>query len=331
MFQQVIEVQKLVEPKSILIALLFAFGSVVDFAQAAQSPVVPSPDELIHYGDLIDVDFVGGFEFDWRGTINPEGFLDGLDGYGEPIYALCRSESEIAREIEKAFSKVLRSPKVEVRIIDRSNRALARLEGGVKTPTRFRILRPVKLSELIVLAGGFVDSASGDITIYRPKNISCRPLSQLSQTPAPASDNEPPLLNIKLSELLSGDPFIVTGDMITVIQGTPVYVIGAVNNPKPVYFRSDLTVSRAVASAGGLSRDANGSRVTITRRDGADSRQITVDLDRIKAKAADDELLKPFDVIDVGGKRNNARKYPPAGESSNSTQKFRELPLRVVD
>ncbi|MDM7924023.1 MAG: hypothetical protein QUS14_17160 [Pyrinomonadaceae bacterium] len=33
--------------------------------------------ELIHYGDLIDIDVVGSFEYDWRGTLTQEGFIDG--------------------------------------------------------------------------------------------------------------------------------------------------------------------------------------------------------------------------------------------------------------
>lgn len=321
-------------PKLILVALVTAAVTAVTFAQAS-TLVAPDPDELVHYGDLIDVDFVGGFEYDWRGTLNPEGFLDGLDGYSEPIYGLCRSETQIASEISRVFSKVLRSPNVVVRIIDRSNRALTRLEGGVRTPTRFRILRPVRLSELIVLAGGFVDSASGDITIYRPKNTSCRSLSDSSVKTALASDNGPQIVNIKIVDILKGDqnanPYIVTGDMINILQGRVVYVIGAVGNPKPVYFRSEMTVSRAVASAGGLSKDANGSRVTITRRNGNESQQIAVDLDKIKRKEADDEVLKPFDIIDVGGKRETKRKYPPTIESGNSASKYGELPLRVVD
>ena len=36
---------------------------------------------LIHSGDLIDVDVVGSIEYDWRGRLNPEGFLDGIEGF----------------------------------------------------------------------------------------------------------------------------------------------------------------------------------------------------------------------------------------------------------
>ncbi len=56
--------------------------------------------------------------------------MDGLDGFNQPVYALCRSEDEIAAGVAMAYSKILRDPKVIVKIIDRSNRAVVRLGGG---------------------------------------------------------------------------------------------------------------------------------------------------------------------------------------------------------
>ena len=70
-------------------------------------------DDLVHFGDVIDVDVVGGFEFDWRGTLTPDGFLDRMEGVTDPVYALCRSESEIAAEIAKILGRTLRDPKPE--------------------------------------------------------------------------------------------------------------------------------------------------------------------------------------------------------------------------
>jgi len=32
--------------------------------------------DRVHQGDIIDVDVVGSFEFDWRGGLNPEGFIE---------------------------------------------------------------------------------------------------------------------------------------------------------------------------------------------------------------------------------------------------------------
>ncbi|HKX84258.1 MAG TPA: hypothetical protein VJL58_08565, partial [Pyrinomonadaceae bacterium] len=82
--------------------LLFFPLVVIGFCLCIQAQSRPADkSDLVHFGDLIDVDVVGSFEFDWRGTLNPEGFLDGLEHVDKPVYALCRSESDIARSIER--------------------------------------------------------------------------------------------------------------------------------------------------------------------------------------------------------------------------------------
>ena len=315
-------------------------------AAFGQAPVDPRPtpvpeEDLAHFGDIIDVDILGGFEFDWRGTLTPDGFLDGVDGFNEPVYGLCRSEADIAAGVAKAFSKILRDPKVVVRIIDRSNRAVVRLEGAVKTPTRFRLKRPVMLTELIVLAGGLTDDVSGEISVFRPRNLSCVPDASVNSVASDkkggiSRDNDNQTLNIKISDLLSGNSSanipILSGDMISVSRAVPVYVIGAVNSPRPVYSRAQITVTRAIASAGGLAKDADAGKINIFRREGSESKSIEVDLDKIKQGVTDDVVLSSFDIIDVASKGGGKRKYPPAlADNAKSERNGRELPLRVVD
>lgn len=288
-----------------------------------------APEDRVHLGDMIDVDVVGGFEFDWRGTLTPEGYLDGMEIYDAPIYALCRSEAEIAADIAKAYSKILRDPQVVVRIVDRSNRALARVSGAVRTPSRFSIRRAVSLREILVLAGGIAGGASGNITILRPGSLSC-------QTSSPPSDNGLQTINIKISDLLSGkieaNPGILSGDIVTVARAHPIYVIGAVNAPLPIYLTEQLTVSRAIATAGGLSKGANGSEITILRRVGPTTSEISVDLEKVKTGEIEDEILFPFDIIDVPTKSGGKRKYPPATPAiSDREADMASLPLKVVD
>ncbi|MEO7538630.1 MAG: SLBB domain-containing protein [Pyrinomonadaceae bacterium] len=300
----------------------------------------PGREDHVHLGDVVDVDIVGGFEFDWRGTINPDGYLDSLVGITEPVFALCRSESAIATDVAKAYSIILREPDVVVRIIDRSRRAVVRLDGAVRTPTRFRVQRDVSLRELIVLAGGLIDSASGEITIFRPKNLSCRATgakggSPDGREPAP-QDNGSQTFNIKISELLSGseaaDPQILSGDIVTVNRAAPFYVIGAVNNPRPVYSPVQMTLTRAIASAGGPAKGAELGRISIFRRDGITTKVISSDLLKIKRGDAEDEKLKQFDIVEVASRGGSKRKYPPViVNDENKARYLSELPLRVVD
>ena len=292
--------------------------------------------ELVHFGDLIEVDFVGSYEHDWRGTITPEGFLDGLDYLDQQVYALCRSEREISSEIARQYGKILREPQVAVRILDRSNRAVAFVSGAVRTPQRFQIKRPVRLNELLVLTGGITDRSSGEISIFRPPKLSCtEPKKNAGDEFVKASQpGGAETINIRIAEILRGDPAanpqILSGDIVTVSEALPVYMIGGVNSPQQIPLRNELTLSRAIATAGGLSKE--GSRnVTIFRREGRESKVISADLDKIAA-GADDPVLKPFDVVDVPLKGKPARARPPVIENRRTSGlSLVGLPLRVVD
>ncbi len=338
---------KYAKSRSIFAVLILCFLACCFVGGAAQNQVNTDPqptvsygDDLVHFGDIIDVDVVGGFEFDWRGSLTPEGFLDGMDAYDGPIYGLCRSENEIAAEIAKILSRTFRDPRVVVKILDRSNRAVVRLDGAVRTATRFSIKRPVHLRELIVMAGGLIDGASGEITIFRPANMSCRasiiPASTGEPQKTSPPDNASALTNIKISDLLSGkteaDPAILSGDIITVNRALPIYVIGAVVNPRPVYSREKMTLSRLVATAGGLAKEADGGKVFIFRRTGLEVTSIEANLVKIKNGETNDEVLRPFDIIEVAAKGGSRRKYPPVtANEQNPDRAKRETPLRIVD
>lgn len=334
---------------SYLFLCLF-FGQSSISAQTPASPVgneskAQTDANLIHLGDLIEVDVLGSLEFDWRGTLNPEGFLDGINFVEEPIFALCRSEREVALDVAKGYRKILRDPKVEVRILDRSNRAVSILIGAVKTPQRLQIRRPVLLNELLIISGGLTDKASGDIQIFRPQNLSCAAKNKAAASNdeakkerfAPVSqDNDSQYINIKISDLLTGkkesNPPVLSGDIVTVFEAQTLYVIGGVASPKQISFRSQITLSRAIASAGGLTKDADATKVNVFRRNGNESKVIEADLEKIKANQAEDVILQAFDIVEVAQKGREKKKFPPVVNSADLNEKNSlKLPLRIIN
>jgi protein involved in polysaccharide export with SLBB domain len=295
---------------------------------------VPEMD-LIHLGDVVDVDFAGGFDEDWRGPLTPDGNLEGLDSVGGPIYALCFSTDRLAAQVQKVYSRILRDPQVTVRIIDRSNRPLARMDGAVKTPTRFRLLRPVHLRELIVAAGGITDETSGEIQIFRPANANCEHLSPNGTGPPSPSGNGLRTINITIKDLLKGkpdaDPLILSGDVIAITKAEPIYVIGAVNNPRPLYSHGGMSLSRAIDSVGGVAKGGISQNISIFRREGPETKVLTADLEKIKSGIEGDVELKPFDIIDVAFRGRPQRKYPPVIAGGNGTDKTAEPPLKIIE
>ena len=200
--------------------------------RAVQAQDHTDESDLIHFGDLIDVDVVGSLEFDWRGKLSPEGVLDGYDKIPDSVPAVCRSESDVASEIAEHLKRILREPNVIVRIIDRTGRATAILDGAVRTPQRFQLRRSVRLNELIALSGGITDRSSGEIRVFRPENLSCIGKIEASLlTPRPEGSG-PQTRIIKIPELIKGipgtNPEIVSGDIVSVLDAFPIYVIGGV-------------------------------------------------------------------------------------------------------
>lgn len=343
--------RKLSQFSFILLCILFTRS-----LPAAQSAVpetintdkIQSEENLIHHGDLIDVDILGSFDYDWRGRLTPEGYLDGINFVEEPIFGLCRSEDEIALAVARSYEKLLREPKVAVKIIDRSNRAISILEGAVKKPQRFQIKRKVFLNELLIVGGGLTELASGEIRIFRPQNLSCNPQTVTVENTTlengekrerfvkTSQANGSTAINIKISELLSGksesNPQILSGDIITVLEAEPIYITGGVNSPKQIAARSKITLSRAIDSAGGLTKGAMENSVTIFRRIGSETKIIEADLSKAKAEQSEDIILQGYDIIDVGEKGRTKKKYPPVLQFYKSSEnKTSILPLRVIE
>ena len=334
----------------LLIFTLFQ-GQFPVFAQTPPTEAEPAkidPEkDLIHPGDTIDVDVLGSFEYDWRGTLTPEGFLNGLDFIEEPVFAQCKSEPEVAEAVARGYSKLLKEPKVVVRIVDRSKRPSTVIYGAVQKQQRFQIKRPVLLNELIILSGGLTDLSSGVIQIFRPQNLSCAAIFEAENKKSvetadrerfvsASQENGTVYLNIRVSDLLKGErdsnPQIYGGDIITVLEAEPIYIIGGVIAPKRISSRSEMTVSRAIASAGGFSKDSNSENITIFRREGNETKIIQINYKELKSNKEKDIVLQPFDVVDVAVKGRGKSKFAPVirdGAENNKSQTV--LPLTVID
>ncbi len=308
------------------LAVLYALLFLIGLAANARSQEF----ELVHYGDVVDVDVVGSSEFDWRGRLTPEGYLDGLNSFGDPIRGLCRTEEAISADVKNAYSKYLRDPTVIVKVIDRSGRPLVILDGAVKMSQRFQLNRPAKLLELLIIAGGIRDDASGEIQVFRPANLDCTDFSAKSTSP---ESNLLTVLNITIKDMISGNstanPVIRSGDLITVRRADEIYVIGGVANPRQVSSRTSLTLSRAIASAGGLAKNADGRTATIYRREQNETKRLEIDLAKVAAGEIEDPPLKAFDIIEVPIKGAAKRSIPPI--ISNQYPSNTSIPIRVVD
>jgi len=82
-----------------------------------------------------------------------------------------------------------------------------------------------------------------------------------------------------------------------------VYVAGKVNKPGALPFQEGLTVLQAILDAGGMSKEAIGTKVKILREDAIEQKQIPVDMDAIleKGDKSQNIALIQGDIIVVPG------------------------------
>ena len=117
--------------------------------------------------------------------------------------------------------------------------------------------------------------------------------------------NQESLISLRLNDTLRGNeaanPYVEAGDIVTIPEAEQVYVVGNVYAPKSLPLKESLTVSRAIAMAGGPLRDSKTDRVHIVRHSSVAGGQseIYVNLTAIARKKEDDLVLQANDIVEV--------------------------------
>jgi polysaccharide biosynthesis/export protein len=214
------------------------------------------------------------------------------------IQAACKTEGELAKDISLRYARYYRNLPVDVFIKEYHAREVA-LIGAVNEQGRYQMQRHIRLLELLTFAKGPSDKAGETINIVRgPRTDSCA-----GETSAGA--NQEGLISLRLNDTLRGEevanPYVEAGDIITIPEAEQVFVVGNVYAPKSLPLKEALTVSRAIAMAGGPLRDSKTDHVRVVRRSaGAGSQsEMFVNLTAIARKKEDDLVLQPNDIVEV--------------------------------
>ena len=310
-------------------SLVMMFVSL-SFAPNASSQTISTSTsfERIHIGDFIEIDVIGSIEDDWRGKIDDSGLISDYPLLKNPIDVLCLTTAQVETILLEQLRTVLRNPKVEVKVLDRSERPLVSVSGAVRNPQRFQMLRPASLQELIVLAGGLGEDSDGSVEIIRRASLGCT-----TQATTPSSDLE--VIQVSLGEIIGTKDGatipISAGDIVTVRKAGFITIIGGVRSPRQIRMRSRTTVSRAIASAGGPVRRSDISKIRVYRQSGQTTETIAIDLKTtVKGKDGDIEL-KAGDVIEVPVRGRKSAPFAGSFEGPDRREVPPNLPLRTID
>jgi polysaccharide biosynthesis/export protein len=216
----------------------------------------------------------------------------------QDIQAACRTEGELAKEIATRYLPLMKNPQVDVFVKEYHSRPVAVI-GAVNTPGRFQLQKRIRLLDLLTFAGGPAERAGGNIqVVHSGSYTSC-------ESARPGSTEGLGLSVFKLNDTLAGNarsnPFVRPGDVITLLEVEQIYVLGNVMRPSNFPLRQRITLSQAIALAGGTLPDSASDRVRILRQkpDGVNKEELVVNLKAISKRQAPDVLLQPNDIVEV--------------------------------
>ena len=241
------------------------------------------------------------------------------------IKAACLTEGELAKEISTRYARFYKNLPVDVFIKEYQSQQVAVI-GAVNDQSRFRLQRRVRLLELLTYAKGPSTRAGQTINIVHSSAAS--PCKQTNE-----SDLASALTSYKLSDVLQGDPksnpYLEAGDIVTIPEADQIYVVGNVLSPVTIPLREPITLTRAIAMAGGLKQDTSKDKIRVLRQEPGSTvrKELTVDLSAIEKKSSEDLALLPNDIIDVP---TSAGKSFLRGLFQGFVPSVGQLPVRVV-
>jgi polysaccharide export outer membrane protein len=178
-------------------------------------------------------------------------------------------------------------PRPNTRAADESNaKPYVVVFGAVRAPARLELRRHVRLAEVLAMAGGLTNRASGNVKVTH------------ADSDSPGKSDTYVLSEVLRREETS-NPYVDGGDIVFVPELDPIYVIGSVLTQSEIYPKESLTLTQAIKLAGGARRDAQTGRIVIYRHLKGIGFSIKADLVAIKKHLAEDPLLQPYDIVEV--------------------------------
>lgn len=243
-----------------------------------------------------------------------------------PIQAACLSESELAKEISSRYLKFYRNPQVDVFIKEFKSSQVA-IIGFVGEQGRFQLQRRIRLLELLTYAKGPATNAGQTINIVHSPTA-----HQCDEGDSGKEQITTGFASYRLSETMAGseaaNPYLENGDIVTLPEADQVYVVGDVLAPRSIALKEPISLTRAIAMAGGLGKDSKKDKIRVVRQEpGGSKREIFADLGAIEKKKAEDIALMPNDIVDVPTSGTKSLIRSLMGTIAPS---IGQLPVRVI-
>ncbi len=247
------------------------------------------------------------------------------------MQAACLTEKQLADRVKEEYRKYMVEPFVNVAVKEFNSSPVAVI-GAVNSPGRFQMQRSIQLAELLTYVNGVSDKAGRTVEILRDSG---RPRCDGPRLFIPEA-GEDELISVDIVSAFRGDgsanPVILPGDIVRVSDNSQLtaYIQGNVAASIAIVLREPVTITQAIAMAGGPSSGAQLDKVTIRRQiPGTVNREeMLTNVKEIIQGKRDDILIQPYDIIEVPGPKG-AKKF--FGELYKTlVPSLVQLPLRTI-
>ena len=257
---------------------------------------------LIGPGDVVSITVLGEKTFDvTAATVDEDGML--VIPYTEqPIIAKCKTERQLQGDVVTAYSRYLRRPQLNVRVVERNSRPPVSVYGAVVSQQRLELKRRAYLMELVAYAGVDKDKSSGSVQLFRAPQVCPGMGVELAE-----GETAVPFSVYSLTDLQKGmaeaNPEVFAGDVVFLPKADPVYVVGQVVKPGEIGIPAGgLTLTQAVAMAAGPAPEAKKKTIKVYRKKPGTTTPEVLEyrLDEIKKGEAPDPALQAYDIVELG-------------------------------
>lgn len=251
----------------------------------------------IGFQDTIEVQVFRHPELSQVVNINSDGTIR-MPRVKDPIIAACKTEGELENTITAHYKSYLKDPFVRVKAVDQRSQSFG-VMGAVEKPGTFYLNRKVRLLELLSLAGG------PDVEFSGTKIQVARTGSVLGCAAAPESADETDdfqFTGYRLNDVLAGkeNPWMEPGDIVSVLPAEEAYVVGNVVKPTKVVMKEPMSLTQALAAAGGINSTAKTDKIIIQRQEvNGNKVSLSFNLKDIIARKIPDPQLQGNDIVQV--------------------------------
>jgi polysaccharide export outer membrane protein len=253
----------------VLFLAIFAVtaGDLAAQGTDAPAPTVANENYKIGPGDIIDVVVNKNTELSRSGLrVGNKGTIQ-LAMLDSDVAAACLTERELADSIKEKYKKYLVNPFINVSVKEFNSNPVAVI-GAVNSPGRFQLQRQIRLAELLTFVNGPSNAAGDTVEIIRDSG---RPRCEGSNLVAPREGGEE-LVSLNLADAFKAEenanPLIFPGDIVRITQADQAnaYIQGNIRSSAAISLKEPVTLSQAVAMAGGPTSGAQIDKIKIRRQ-----------------------------------------------------------------